>query len=400
MLASPVMSARPTLLEIFATALRLGCTSFGGPVAHLGYFRKEYVERRRWLDDAHYADLVALCQFLPGPASSQVGFGVGWLQRGLAGGLAAWFGFTLPSTVLMLAFAYGVTAAGTLGAAGWLQGLKTAAVAVVAQAVWNMAVSLCPDRPRATLALGAAVALLLLPAAWSQVAVIALGGVLGWWWFRHEIDGAVVAAAPAMSRRTGALWLAVFFLLLAALPMLAGMTPNPWLAVFDRLYRVGSLVFGGGHVILPLLEREVVAPGWVTHDQFLAGYGAAQALPGPLFTFCAYLGAVMHVGPGGWLGGLWAVGAIFVPSVLLVAGTLPFWQTLRSQPGAQAALRGANATVVGVLLAALYNPVWTAGVTGAHSAALVFTAFAVLQVWKLPPWAVVIAAAGLGQLFL
>ncbi|MDD2763538.1 MAG: chromate efflux transporter [Opitutaceae bacterium] len=394
------MSGRPTLLEIFTTALRLGCTSFGGPVAHLGYFRREYVERRRWLDDAHYADLVALCQFLPGPASSQVGFGVGWLQRGLAGGLAAWLGFTLPSTALMIAFACGVMAAGPLGTAGWLQGLKAAAVAVVAQAVWNMAVSLCPDRPRATLALGAAVALLLLPAAWSQVVVIALGGALGWWWFRHRSDGAAGAAAPALSRRVGALWLAVFFLLLVTLPALAGAFPNPWLAVFDRLYRVGSLVFGGGHVILPLLEREVAAPGWVTHDQFLAGYGAAQALPGPLFTFCAYLGAVMRVGPGGWLGGLWAVAAIFVPSVLLVAGALPFWQALRSRPGAQAALRGANATVVGVLLAALYHPVWTAGVTGARSAALAFTTFAALQVWKLPPWAIVIAAAGLGQVFL
>jgi chromate transporter len=396
------MPARPSLLEIFLTALRLGCTSFGGPVAHLGYFRREYVERRRWLDDAHYADLVALCQFLPGPASSQVGFGVGCLQRGVAGGFAAWLGFTLPSAVLMTAFAYGVTALGALGAAGWLQGLKAAAVAVVAQAVWSMAVNLCPDRPRATLALGAAVALLILPAAWSQVGVIALGGALGWWWFRDggESPRAIPSAGLPGSRRAGAAWLAVFFILLLTLPVLAQATAHPWLVVFDRFYRTGSLVFGGGHVILPLLEREVVAPGWLSHDQFLAGYGAAQALPGPLFTLSAYLGALMRPGPGGWLGGLWALAAISAPSVLLVAGTLPFWQALRRRPGAQAALRGANAAVVGVLLAALYKPVWTSGVTGVRSLSLALAAFAALQVWRLPPWAVVIAAAGLGQAFL
>lgn len=400
MFASHTMPPAPSLREIFLTALRLGCTSFGGPVAHLGYFRKEYVERRRWLDDAHYADLVALCQFLPGPASSQVGFGIGFLQRGLAGGLAAWLGFTLPSAVLMIAFAYGVTALGSLSAAGWLAGLKAAAVAVVAQAVWSMAGSLCPDRPRATLALGAAVVLLLVPSAWSQVGVIALGGALGWWWFRGATAGGETSAPITAGRRTGVLWLAAFLVLLAGLPLLAGATHNGWVMIFDRFYRTGSLVFGGGHVILPLLEREVVAPGWLTHDQFLAGYGAAQALPGPLFTLCAYLGALVNVGPGGWLGGVWALAAIFAPSVMLVAGALPFWQTLRHRPGAQAALRGANATVVGVLLAALYNPVWTAGVTGTRSAALAFTAFAALQVWKVPPWALVIATAILGQAFL
>ncbi len=400
MFASRVMSAPPSLLEIFLTALRLGCTSFGGPVAHLGYFRREYVERRRWLDDAHYADLVALCQFLPGPASSQVGFGIGSLQRGLAGGLVAWLGFTLPSAVLMIAFAYGVASLGAFGAAGWLPGLKAAAVAVVALAVWSMAVNLCPDRPRATLALGSAVALLLLPAAWSQIGVIALGAALGWLLFREATDGPAAPPAVTMRRRAGVPWLATFLLLLIGLPLLAQATAHPWLVVFDRFYRVGSLVFGGGHVILPLLEREVVAPGWLAHDQFLAGYGAAQALPGPLFTFSAYLGTLMPIGPRGWLGGLWALVAISAPSILLVTGALPFWQMLRRQSGAQAALRGANAAVVGVLLAALYNPVWTAGVTGARSAALAFTAFAALQLWKLPPWAIVIAAAGLGQVFL
>jgi chromate transporter len=394
------MSAPPSLLEIFTVALRLGCTSFGGPVAHLGYFHREYVERRHWLDDAHYADLVALCQFLPGPASSQIGFGIGFLHRGLAGGLAAWLGFTLPSAALMTAFAYGVTALGALGTAGWLAGLKAAAVAVVAQAVWSMAGSLCPDRPRATLALAAAVVLLLVPAAWSQVGVIALGGALGWWLFRGATNDAGTSAPVTASRRIGVLWLVAFFGLLAGLPLLAAVTHHPWLMIFDRFYRTGSLVFGGGHVILPLLEHEVVAPGWLTHDQFLAGYGAAQALPGPLFTLCAYLGALAQVGPGGWLGSVWALTAIFTPSVMLVAGALPFWQTLRHRPGAQAARRGANAAVVGVLLSALYHPVWTAGVTGARSAALAFAAFAALQVWKTPPWALVIIAAAIGQIFL
>lgn len=400
MFATSVMGASPSLLEIFLAALRLGCTSFGGPVAHLGYFRQEYVERRRWLDDAHYADLVALCQFLPGPASSQVGFGIGFLQRGLAGGIAAWIGFTLPSAALMIALAYGVTALGGLGAAGWLAGLKAAAVAVVAQAVWSMAGTLCPDRSRATLALGAALVLLLLPSAWSQVGVIAAGGGLGWWLFRGGVDGGANSAPVVECRRAGALWLAAFFAFLAGLPLLAGVTHNPWLTVFDRFFRTGSLVFGGGHVILPLLEREVVAPGWVTHDQFLAGYGAAQALPGPLFTLCAYLGALAKVGPGGWLGGLWAIAAIFAPSVMLVTGALPFWQALRHRPGAQAALRGANAAVVGVLLAAFYQPVWTSGITSLRTAALALAALGALQVWRLPPWAVVLAAAGLGQAFL
>ncbi|HTX64798.1 MAG TPA: chromate efflux transporter [Opitutaceae bacterium] len=394
------MAAPPSIAEIFLAALRLGCTSFGGPAAHLGYFRKEYVERRRWLDDAHFADLVALCQFLPGPGSSQTGFAVGYLQRGLAGAVAAWVGFTLPSAVLMIAFAYGVAAVGPLGHLGWLQGLKTAAVAVVAQAVWAMAGNLCPDRPRASLALGAAIVLLLVPGPWSQVGVIALGAVLGWWWFRGLNADPSAAPAPDSSRRAGAIWLAIFFLLLLGLPVLARMAPSPWIAIADRFYRVGSLVFGGGHVVLPLLEREVVAPGWLTHDQFLAGYGAAQALPGPLFTLSAFLGAVMHFGAGGWLGGLWALLGIFVPGLLLVLGVLPFWQTLRHQPAAQAALRGANAAVVGVLFAALYQPVWTTGITGVRTLTLALAAFAALQVWKVAPWAVVLLAAILGQVFL
>lgn len=409
------MPPRPTVPEIFLIALRLGCTSFGGPVAHLGYFHKEYVERRRWLDDAHFADLVALCQFLPGPVSSQVGFAVGCLHRGIAGGLAAWLGFTLPSAVLMTAFAYGVVSLGELGTAGWLRGLKAAAAAVVAQAVWAMGRKLCPDLPRGAMALSAAAILVFLPSAWVQVSVIALGATVGLLFFRRfagsnrrlprqspatageEADSpSVVPPASSPQLPPGTPWLISFFVLLLGLPLLVQAFSNPWVAVFDRFYRVGSLVFGGGHVILPLLEREVVAPGWLTHDQFLAGYGAAQALPGPLFTLSAYLGTLM----AGWLRGGWAVLAIFLPSVLLVLGALPFWQTLRRRADAQAALRGANATVVGVLLAAFYHPVCTAGITDERSAALAGLAFIALQPAKIPPWAVVFATAVLGGMLL
>jgi chromate transporter len=415
------MAVRPSVLKIFLVALRLGCTAFGGPVAHLAYFRDEYVRRRGWLDETHYADLVALCQFLPGPASSQTGFGIGYLQRGLAGGLAAWLGFTLPSAVLMIAFAYGVSTWGTLARhGGWLHGLKVAAVAVVAQAVWSMGKNLCPDWPRRALALATAAFALCLPSAWTQMILIALGATTGWLWFRHRIaDDAAGhrqqdqpvsdSRDPVPSTffaRTG--WLALFFVLLTALPLLAHFTSNPWLAVFDRFYRTGALVFGGGHAVLPLLEQEVVAPGWLTHDQFLAGYGAVQAMPGPLFTLSAYIGTVMNVGPNqssgpgphGWVGGIWALVAIFLPALLLVAGALPFWRTLRHRTGAQAALRGANAAVVGVLLAALYNPVWIAGITDRKSFAFALVAFAALQSGKIPVWLVVALMAAMGAAWL
>jgi chromate transporter len=406
------MPPHPSLVEIFLVALRLGCTSFGGPVAHLAFFRTEYVEKRRWLDEAHYADLVALCQFLPGPASSQTGFGVGYVQRGLAGGLAAWLGFTLPSAFLMIGFAYGVTTLGDLESAGWLRGLKAAAVAVVAQAVWAMGRNLCPDLPRSVLAGVSAGLLLMLPQTGSQIAIIAAGGVIGWLFFQREPGPATVvgpgnAGPPGSSvspTTSGPLCLILFFGLLFILPWLAHVTASPSLAIFDRFYRAGSLVFGGGHVVLPLLEREVVAPGWVTHDQFLAGYGAAQAVPGPLFTLSAYLGAVMQYGPaisttsalGGLWGGCWALGAIFLPALLLVAGALPFWQALRHRPGIQAAMRGANATVVGVLLAALIHPVGTAGITDARSLAIATAAFGLLQAARVPAWAVVGGAAAAG----
>jgi len=406
------MPPRPSVWEIFLVALRLGCTSFGGPIAHLAFFRQEYVEKRHWLDEAQYADLVALCQFLPGPASSQTGFGVGYLQRGLAGGLAAWVGFTLPSAALMIGFALGIASLGDLAAAGWLKGLKVAAVAVVAQAVWSMWRKLCPDVARSALAGAGAGVLLLLPATGAQVGVIVAGTVIGWMFFRGMAgDGTISrakderpapqAAGPIVpSASSGLLCLGLFAVLLIGLPALNQATASPWVGILDRFYRAGALVFGGGHVVLPLLEREVVAPGWVSHDQFLAGYGAAQAVPGPLFTLSAYLGTAMHHGPRGIVGGIWALGAIFLPALLLLAGALPFWQAWRHRPAAQAAMRGANAAVVGVLLAALIHPVGTAGVTDARTAALAVAGFAALQGGRIPAWGVVVAAAGLGAMLL
>lgn len=392
---------RTSPLRLFAVALRLGFTSFGGPAAHLGYFRREFVERRRWLDEAGFADLLALCQFLPGPGSSQFSFAVGYQRGGLVGAMAAWLGFTLPSAVLMLLFAAGVGAGADLDAAGWLHGLKVAAVAVVAQAVWQMGRTLCPDRPRILLAAGAAVALSWWPAGWMQMAVIAAGAALGWGVLRHHVvvTQRPAGAAPRLRRRAGLAWLALFAVLLVALPWLAAAGLG-WGAVADRFYRVGSLVFGGGHVVLPLLEAEVVGPGWVTHDAFLAGYGAAQALPGPLFAVAAYLGSVSQVGPGGVGGGLVALAAIFLPGLLLVLGAWPFWLRLRRAPPVQAALRGANAAVVGVLAAAFFRPVLPAGVTDGGSLVLALALFASLQWWRLPAWAVVLAAAASGWLWL
>lgn len=382
-------------------ALKLGCASFGGPVAHLAFFRDEYVARRKWLSEHDYADLVALCQFLPGPASSQVGIGVGLARGGLPGAVAAWLGFTLPSVVVMIAFGYGVAAIGDVGGQGWLQGLKVAAVAVVAQAVWAMATTLCPDRPRVTLALLAAIGALALPRATTQVLVIVVGAVLGWFLFRDSAKPSSSAPLPfSTSHRAGVIFLALFFVLLLGLPAAVKLWPDNWLAYFDSFYRSGSLVFGGGHVVLPLLKAWVVEPGWVTPDEFLAGYGAAQAVPGPLFTFAAYLGTVMHAEPRGWLGGAWCVVAVFVPSFLLVIGVMPFWETLRRKSVAQAALKGTNAAVVGLLLAALYDPVWTSAIHGPREFILALAAFGLLVFWKRPPWLVVLFAAAGGWLLL
>ena len=390
-------------LEVLRVFGRLGLTSFGGPIAHLGYFREEIVVRRRWLDEATYADLVALCQFLPGPASSQVGIGIGILRAGLLGGLAAWIGFTLPSAIAMALFALGVVSLGAGAAESVLHGLKVVAVAVVAQAVWGMARSLCPDRERATLAIGAALAMLALPAlglpvALGQVVVIAIGALIGWRLLRAPLGESSLPHAVPIGRALALACWALFFGLLVGLPLLRLAAPSEGLAVVDSFYRVGSLVFGGGHVVLPLLQAEVVPTGWVTDSQFVAGYGAAQAVPGPLFTFSAYLGAARSIPPNGWAGAALALVAIFLPSFLLVVGALPFWEGLRARAAAQAALRGVNAAVVGLLLAALYQPVWTSAILGPADFGLALAAFGLLQLWKVPPWLVVVLAALAGAL--
>ena len=403
----PPGSPKPgSLGEVFLAFLQLGLISFGGPVAHLGYFRAEFVGRRRWLDEPAYAELVALCQFLPGPASSQAGFALGLLRGGPWGGLAAWAGFTLPSAAVLTVFA---AWAGRLSAwppgAGVLHGLKLVAVAVVAQAVWGMARALCPDRPRAAIALAAAAVATLAPVSIGQVAAIAFGAGAGLALCRAQAGGSrppgPAPAAMPVSRPAGLLCLALFAALLAVPPLLAG--HGHGVPVFEAFYRSGALVFGGGHVVLPLLHDAVVAPGWVSDDAFLAGYGAAQAMPGPLFTFAAYLGAVLRPAGGGpaagVLGAAAALLAIFLPGLLLLVGALPFWHGLRARPAAQAAMRGANAAVVGLLGAALYAPVWTSAVHGPPDALLALAGLLLLTVWRVPPLAVVLlgALAGLGR---
>ena len=382
--------------EVLLTFLRLGCTSFGGPVAHIGYFRTEFVERRRWLPEPSFADLVALCQFMPGPASSQLGMSIGLLRGGPLGMLAAWVGFTLPSALAMLAFAYGVEALGDVNNALWLKGLKLVAVAVVAQAVWGMAQSLAPDRPRATLAVAAALIALAVPSSLGQIAAIVLGAIVGLTLLPKPAAKDAADHVPLglnLNRGVAVTAIVLFFALLLFLPPLAATIDSQALRLFEAFYRAGALVFGGGHVVLPLLQSAVVPPGWVTNDAFLAGYGAAQAVPGPLFTFAAYLGATMIPPPNGALGALIAVVAIFTPSFLLVIGLLPFWDTLRRRQSMQATLRGVNAAVVGVLLAALYTPVWTSGVHTPASFGLALTAFLALTLWAVPPWIVVVAGA-------
>ena len=382
------------LLEVLGAATKLGFTSFGGPIAHIGYFHQEYVVRRKWLDQHTYGDLVALCQFLPGPASSQVGIAIGVMRAGLLGGLAAWLGFTLPSAIALTTLALGVQWAAPEQTAGWLHGLKIVAVAVVAQAVWSMARTLCPDREGITVAILAAVTVLAVSSAATQLAVIAAGGIIGW-----RMLNAPEATQPARlpvhyGKPFGAGVLAVFVALLVVLPLLRQQTgTGQVLALFDSFYRAGSLVFGGGHVVLPLLQAEVVPPGWVTDAQFLNGYGAAQAVPGPLFTFAAYLGAVQGPHPHGWQGAAVALVAVFLPSYLLVVGGLPFWDEIRARAELRSALRGINAAVVGLLLAALYHPVWTGAIGRPLDFALALTAFGLLVFWSLPPLAVVLFCA-------
>jgi chromate transporter len=411
------------LLEVLVVFARLGCLSFGGPIAHLGYFHAEVVERRRWIDDARYADLVALCQFLPGPASSQVVFALGMHRAGLLGAFAASFCFTMPSALLMIALAYGVAHV-DLAQAGWLHGLKIAAVAVVAQAVRAMGTKLCPDRARISLCVAAAAALLLWSGALAQLGVIAMGALLGLVLYRDResasarpVEEAARAepiaktAAKARTHPAAVLALVSFAALLVILPPLVVATRDTEaageVATFDSFYRSGSLVFGGGHVVLPLLRAEVVPNGWLSDDRFLAGYGGAQALPGPLFAFAAYLGTAMDPSAAdsmvastsdpSWARGLLALFAIFLPGWLLIGGALPFWQRLRARPGARAALQGANAAVVGVLLAALYDPVFVEAVHGPRDLVAALVAFVLLEQWKAPPWTVVAASAAAGQ---
>ncbi|MCK6416701.1 MAG: chromate efflux transporter [Giesbergeria sp.] len=381
---------------VFLVFLRLGLTSFGGPVAHLGYFREALVVRRRWLSERNYADLVALCQFLPGPASSQVGMALGLARAGYPGALAAWLGFTLPSAVALILFALGLAHWGDAVPAGLLHGLKVVAVAVVAQAVWGMARSLCPDAPRTSLMAVAACAVLWWSSAWAQVLVLALAALVGLWTLAPGQAAAHEPLPIPVGRRAGMAWLALFVALLLGLPWAAAVFPHATLAVADAFYRAGSLVFGGGHVVLPLLQAELVPTGWVDQDTFLAGYGAAQAVPGPLFTFAAFLGASLQMGPQGVWGALVCLLAIFAPSFLLVAGALPFWEGLRAQPRMQAALAGINAAVVGLLVAALYQPVWTSAIHTPQDFALALLAGVALMAWKLPPWLVVAASAGAG----
>jgi chromate transporter len=390
--------AEGSFVEVLGASTRLGLTSFGGPIAHLGYFHDEYVVRRKWLDEKSYADLVALCQFLPGPASSQVGIAIGIARAGLRGALAAWVGFTLPSALALIAFAFGLSALGETAATGWLHGLKVVAVAVVAQAVWSMARTLCPDRERATLAVLATIFTLAWQSSVGQVLSIAAAGLIGWRFFPSSDATPTSHMQFPIGKRLGlAAWI-VFFLLLFVLPLLRQVAPGHGLAVFDSFFRVGSLVFGGGHVVLPLLQAEVVGPGWVTNEQFVAGYGAAQAVPGPLFTFSAYLGAVMSTEPNGWAGAFLALVAIFFPSFLLIVGALPFWELLRSKASFQSALQGINAAVVGLLLAALYNPVWTSAIHNPADFGLGLVAFSLLAFWQWPPWLVVVLTALGGEL--
>ncbi|AUD00174.1 chromate transporter [Bradyrhizobium sp. UASWS1016] len=385
--------------EVFTAFLKLGLTSFGGPIAHLGYFRDEFVVRRKWLDETAYADLVALCQFLPGPASSQVGFSLGVLRgNGLFGGLAAWFAFTMPSALILFAFAMGAAVFTGPVAEGFLHGLKLVAVAVVAQAIWGMARTLTPDRARAGIALSAVAIVVVFVGSFGQIAAIAIGACAGLWLCQGEVAPLSGHLNFPVTRRRGIIALVLFAALLLIPPIVVTATSSQGLALFDAFYRSGAFVFGGGHVVLPLLQAQVATPGWVTNEAFLAGYGLAQAVPGPLFTFSAYLGAVMGAAPSGLAGAAIALVAVFLPGMLLVYGALPFWDAMRTRPSAQAAMRGSNAAVVGILGAALYNPVWISAVLTPRDFALALAGFLLLTVWKAPPWIVVALLAGAGVL--
>jgi chromate transporter len=394
--ATPSARAAGSPREVFSIFLRLGLTCFGGPIAHIGYFRDEFVVRRKWLDEAAYADLVALCQFLPGPASSQVGFSIGLMRAGYIGALAAWTGFTLPSAIALVLFAWGASALGGPVGSGLVHGLKLVAVAIVAQAVWGMARSLAPDKERASIACIAALVLLFSTSALAQIGAILLGGIAGLLLCRAGQASGPTHMAMPMSRTAGFVALAAFIILLAGLPVLARLAPSSGIALFEAFYRSGALVFGGGHVVLPLLREAVVAPGWVSDDVFLTGYGAAQAVPGPLFTFAAYLGAVVKGSPSGIAGAALALIGIFLPGILILLAALPFWDNFRKRLAAQAMMRGVNAAVVGILGAALYNPVWTSTVQGPRDFAIALTGFVLLVAWRAPPLVAVAFSAVAG----
>ncbi|OEH84189.1 ChrA protein [Desulfuribacillus stibiiarsenatis] len=377
------------LLEIFLVSTRLGLTSFGGPIAHLGYFHEEYIRRRKWMEEKSYADLVALCQVLPGPASSQVGIGIGVMRAGVLGGIVAFLGFTLPSVIALITFAILLQSFGFTDA-GWIHGLKIVAVVVVAHAILGMSKNLTPDIKRKTVALFALIVTLLWQTAFTQIGVIILSGCIGFLLYRNQtIDETSEEVKFPISHRFAIICLSLFFGLLIALPILREATNSNWIAMFDSFYRAGSLVFGGGHVALPLLEREFVPAGWLSEEQFLAGYGASQAVPGPLFTFASYIGAVIH----GWQGGLLATVAIFLPAFLLILGTLPFWNSIRRNSIIKGSLMGINAAVVGILIAALYHPIWTSSILSAIDFAFAALLFSLLVFWKLPPWVIVIIGA-------
>ena len=393
--AAAQSSRRGSALEVLRVFLRLGATCFGGPIAHIGYFRQEFVVRRKWIDEHAYADLVGLCQFLPGPASSQVGFSIGLMRAGYRGALAAWVGFTLPSAIALVLFAYGAGALSGPAGVGLLHGLKLAAVAIVAQAVWGMARTLCPDRERASLAVVAALIILISTSSVAQIGAILLGGIAGFRLCRNAPPTPSGHIAMPVSRTVGIVALTLFFVLLAGLPVLRASTASSGIALFEPFYRSGALVFGGGHVVLPLLREAFVAPGWASDDAFLAGYGAAQAVPGPLFTFAAYLGAIVNSGPHGVAGAALGLIGIFLPGILILLGTLPFWDAFRKRTGAQAMMRGVNAAVVGLLGAALYDPVWTSAVKAPGDFGIALVGFVLLTAWRAPPLlAVVISALG------
>lgn len=387
------VTARGSVVEVFGAFLKLGLISFGGPIAHLGYFRSEFVERRRWLDDRSYSDLVALCQFLPGPASSQVGMALGLGRAGWGGLMAAWAGFTLPSAILLILFAFGIAQYQGLAQSGWVHGLKVVAVAIVAQAVWGMAKSLCPDRPRAAMAILAALLTMILPSAAGQIAAIVLCGVLGRWTLQTSQPGGGQAHRYPVSRKLGGVALLLFATPLVGLPLWAAATGSSTIGLLEGVYRSGALVFGGGHVVLPLLQATVVPSGIVSNAEFLAGYGATQAVPGPLFTFAAYLGAVAHGPLHGVMGGLALLGTLFLPAFLVLVGALPFWEGLRHRAGLQTAMAGINAGVVGILLSALYDPVWTNAIHDKADFGLALLAFGLLTVGRVPPVIVVLLAA-------